>query len=275
MAGITAARSSAGRMVDTAVGPTFVRELGNGPPVLVVHGGPGFDHTYLVDALAPLEARRTLVFYDQPGCGRTPAPADGLSLAQTADHLNGLSDVLFGGGPFGVIAHSWGALVLIAASSRLSPGGVPFSDSLLINPVPITAADYGVALERLLAKIPGEVTAKFFADLQSGASGADAMRAILPFYRTRPFVVSIDPFPLTPATYLAIAPNLSEFDCTAGLRWLANASLLLGEDDFTGADLVAGIKAACRGVYVMKRTGHFPFFEDPEAFAVILGQSFG
>jgi pimeloyl-ACP methyl ester carboxylesterase len=270
----TVGLSETGTIVNTAAGPAFVRALGAGPPVLVVHGGPGFDHTYLVGALEALRSRRTLFFYDQPGCGRTPAPVDGVSLAQTVDHLSALSEVLFAGAPYGVIAHSWGVLVLIAAASQM-PSGAPFSEGLLINPVPITGADYGVALRRLLARIPGEVTAKFFADLQSGGSGAEAMRAILPFYRTHPFAVSVDPFPLTPSTYLAIAANLSEFDFSAGQSRLANVSLLLAEDDFTGADLVAGIGDACRDVCVMKQTGHFPFFEDPQSFAAILGRCFG
>ena len=65
-------------------GPTFVKAVGTGPPILVVHGGPGFDHTYLVEPLAFLTDRRTLVFYDQPGCGQTPAPQGGVSGAANA-----------------------------------------------------------------------------------------------------------------------------------------------------------------------------------------------
>lgn len=265
--------SETGAIVNTDAGPAFVRALGAGPPVLVVHGGPGFDHTYLVDALGPLCQRRTLVFYDQPGCGRTPAPQGGVSLAHTVDHLNALSSALFNDARHGVIAHSWGALVLVAAVSQL-PSGAPFSEGLLINPVAVTAADYRVALQRLLARIPEDVTAKFFADLQSGGSGAEAMRSILPFYRTRPFVVSVDPFPLTPSTYLAIAANLSEFSFTEGQSLLGKVSLLLGEDDFTGPDLLTGLARACRRVHIMKQTGHFPFFEDPPRFANILRRVF-
>lgn len=266
--------SEEGTILGTAAGPAFVRALGAGPPVLVVHGGPGFDHSYLVDALEPLSATRRLVFYDQPGCGGTPPPEHGVSLAHTVDHLSALSDVLFAGAPHGVVAHSWGVLVLAGAACRLPPASAGFSEGVLINPVPVTAADYAVALKRLLARIPGDVAAGFFADLQSGASGAEAMRAILPFYRTRPFAVPADPFPLAPATYLAIASDLSEFDFTAGQSRFGNVSLLLGEDDFTGADLLAGLADACRHVHRMAQTGHFPFFEDPQAFAAILAQCF-
>ena len=267
-------RFKEGSLITTATGPTFIRTLGAGPPVLVVHGGPGFDHTYLARVLVPLAAKRTLVFYDQPGCGHTPAPPDGVSLAQTARHLAALSEALFSGGPFGVLAHSWGALVLIAGACEPLSKPLSLSEGVLINPVPVTAADYSIALQRLLARIPGEVTSRFFEALTSGVPGAEAVREILPYYRSRSFAVSADPFPLTPATYLAIAGNLSAFDFTAGLSALENVSLLLGEDDFTGADLISGIGAVCRQVYVMKQTGHFPFFEDPAEFAVLLERCF-
>ena len=263
-----------GSLIVTAAGPTFVRTLGAGPPVLVVHGGPGFDHTYLAGVLTPLAAKRTLVFYDQPGCGHTPTPPEGLSLLQTAHHLAVLLEELFSGGPFGVLAHSWGALVLIAAACEPSSKPLALSGGVLINPVPVTAADYSIALQRLLARIPGEVTARFFDALTSGTPGAEAVREILPYYQSRPFAVSADPFPLTTATYLAIAGNLSAFDFTAGLPALENISLLLGEDDFTGADLVSEIGNACRHIYVMKQTGHFPFFEDPAEFAAWLERCF-
>jgi pimeloyl-ACP methyl ester carboxylesterase len=164
--------------------------------------------------------------------------------------------------------------VLLAAAARTPSARAQLTEGLLINPVPVTATDYAVALQRLLTRIPSDVTAKFFADLQSGGSGAEAMRAILPFYRTRPFVVSVDPFPLTPSTYLAIAVNLSQFDFAAGQSQLANVSLLLSEDDFTGADLLTGLAKVCRRMHIMKQTGHFPFFEDPPRFAAILRQCF-
>ena len=62
-------------LVDTELGPTFLRARGNGPAVLVFHGGPGFDHEPLLDGLTAADEDRTLVFFDQLGCGATPAPA--------------------------------------------------------------------------------------------------------------------------------------------------------------------------------------------------------
>src|SRR5207249_2070026 len=66
--------------------PTFILTIGLGPPVLVIHGGPGFDHRYLLPAVAELAKRRTLILYDQPGCGRTPAPSGGVTAEVTFRH---------------------------------------------------------------------------------------------------------------------------------------------------------------------------------------------
>src|SRR5262245_33707918 len=66
-------------------GSLYYRVLGAGPDtVVVLHGGPGFHHGYLVPALQPLAERHTLIFYDQRGRGRSDWPADSTQLP-TAD----------------------------------------------------------------------------------------------------------------------------------------------------------------------------------------------
>jgi proline iminopeptidase len=38
-------------------GGLFCRDVGEGPPIVVVHGGPDFDHTYLLPELDLLAMR--------------------------------------------------------------------------------------------------------------------------------------------------------------------------------------------------------------------------
>lgn len=260
-------------IVQLPEGPTFVKTVGSGPPMLVVHGGPGFDHTYLVEPLGFLTDRRTLVFYDQPGCGRTPAPKDDVSLLYTARHFRSLMLELFGQRPTGIIAHSWGALVVLAGFAiRQDPSPAAPGEGVIINPVAITSQAYLAALQRLLARLPEDVTTGFFEILRSGGRGADAMRLILPYYRTRDFRGCPEDFPLTPSTYLQIAEHLGEFDFTDGVRALRNVSVLVGADDFTGLDLVPELVAAAKALSVMDGTSHFPFFEDPDGFRTEVGR---
>lgn len=46
-----------------------------GLPAVALHGGPGLDHSYLRQALAPLEGRLELFYLDLRGCGRSRGPA--------------------------------------------------------------------------------------------------------------------------------------------------------------------------------------------------------
>ena len=46
-------------------------EFGQGQPLLVVHGGPGADHTYFLPWLLPLARTHRLVFIDERGSGQS------------------------------------------------------------------------------------------------------------------------------------------------------------------------------------------------------------
>lgn len=50
----------------------YVAEFGRGEPWIVLHGGWGAEHSYLVDAFEWLGSRYHLVFYDQRGSLRSP-----------------------------------------------------------------------------------------------------------------------------------------------------------------------------------------------------------
>jgi pimeloyl-ACP methyl ester carboxylesterase len=51
----------------------FVRRLGagDGIPLLVIHGGPDWDHTYLLPGLEGIAQARPVVAFDMRGCGRS------------------------------------------------------------------------------------------------------------------------------------------------------------------------------------------------------------
>lgn len=53
----------------------FVREMGPDgvvdPPLVVIHGGPDWDHTYLLPGVAPVARHRHVIMFDMRGCGRS------------------------------------------------------------------------------------------------------------------------------------------------------------------------------------------------------------
>src|SRR5262245_16181891 len=65
----------------------YVCEYGRGEPVVVLHGGPGADHRYMVDVGRGLEDRFRFVFYDQRGGGLSHCAKESISLANNAEDL--------------------------------------------------------------------------------------------------------------------------------------------------------------------------------------------
>lgn len=62
----------------------FVEILGEGDPIVFVHGGPGFDHSYFLPHVKPLADDYQLIFYDQRVSGRSPVdlPPEEISLGE-------------------------------------------------------------------------------------------------------------------------------------------------------------------------------------------------
>ena len=58
-------------------GNVWYKSVGEGdlPPLLVVHGGPGFTHNYLTP-FEDLAVNRRVLFWDQLGCGKSEIPTD-------------------------------------------------------------------------------------------------------------------------------------------------------------------------------------------------------
>lgn len=65
----------------------YVTEVGEGPRLVVLHGGWGAEHSYLLDAFDGLEERYRLVFYDQRGSLRSPCSD---SLVSVEGHVSDL-----------------------------------------------------------------------------------------------------------------------------------------------------------------------------------------
>ena len=65
-------------------------------PLLVLHGGPGFPHDYLEDLAGLADHGRTVVFYDQIGCGKSDHPDDAAlwTMATFVEEVAAVGDAL-------------------------------------------------------------------------------------------------------------------------------------------------------------------------------------
>ncbi|RRJ92746.1 alpha/beta hydrolase [Paenimyroides tangerinum] len=89
----------------------YVRELGTGKDtVIVVHGGFGANHDYMLDAIKGLEKKYHFVLYDQRGSLLSPAPKEKLTFQKNVGDLDLLIKQL-GTQKVKIMAHSMGTLV--------------------------------------------------------------------------------------------------------------------------------------------------------------------
>lgn len=95
----------------------FVEVIGQGYPLLLMHGGPGLDHTTLL-SLKPLADQYTLIFYDHRCNGRSNG-ADVSSM--TFENLTADADTLrqmLGFDTWAVLGHSFGGNVALEYALR-------------------------------------------------------------------------------------------------------------------------------------------------------------
>lgn len=90
----------------------YYKVVGQGEPILIIHGGPGLNHKYLFPNLQFLTARYQLIFYDQRASGRSSLTLDSNSVTidnfiQDIDELRNT----FGIEKLNIMAHSWGGLL--------------------------------------------------------------------------------------------------------------------------------------------------------------------
>jgi proline iminopeptidase len=115
-------------------------EVGGGLPLIVLHGGPDFDHSYLRPEMDALAERFRLIYYDQRGRGRSAGevqPPDVTIESEVAD----LDDIRqrFGFETVTLLGHSWGALLALEYVAA-HPDRV--RRLILMNPAPATHADW-------------------------------------------------------------------------------------------------------------------------------------
>jgi proline iminopeptidase len=86
--------------------------VGTGEPIVIVHGGPGLDHTYLLPQMNALAGNNELVYYDQRASGQSSGTVDTASITpdQFVEDLEGLRKGL-GIEKMNLLGHSWGGLL--------------------------------------------------------------------------------------------------------------------------------------------------------------------
>lgn len=96
----------------------FERRIGDGAPTVVLHGGPGAHHDYLLPGFDALAKSRTLIYYDQRGGGRSPVPREvPVGWDEQVEDLEALRQ-LWGLDRLCIAGYSWGGLLGLLYATR-------------------------------------------------------------------------------------------------------------------------------------------------------------
>jgi proline iminopeptidase len=269
---------SSGFTTGTAV-PLFWCRYGTpgAPPLLVLHGGPGASHDYLLPQMLELSREHELIFYDQRGGGRSKT--DDREPITWRTQVEDLEAVVaeMGLEPVAIVGYSWGGLLALLATIERSARGAALPSSLvLIDPAPLTRQ----YRERFEAE---------FARRQNGAEisgmreelAASGLRERDPeAYRQRAFELSVagyfadpqrardlTPFRVTGRVQQSVWESLGDFDVVGQLRGIRLPALFLHgrQDPIPVESSEEGARALGVPLVMLENCGHVPYVEQPAA----------
>jgi proline iminopeptidase len=159
----------------------YYRDIGQGPPIIVLHGGPSFDHNYLLPDLDRLADTYRLIYYDQRGRGQSAGniqPAE-VSVQSEMNDLEALREH-FQLESVALLGHSWGGLLALEYALR-HPERV--SRLILLNTAPASYDDCALFVRERDVNAGSDV--EILRDLESrpGYAEGDDLDARADYYR--------------------------------------------------------------------------------------------
>jgi proline-specific peptidase len=265
-------------------GTVWYRVVGDGGiPLLCLHGGPGMAHDY-VSTLADLADRRTVIFYDQLGCGRSDRPGDASlwTLERSVAEVEAVRQAL-GLDRFHLFGNSWGGWLALQYTLDRKPDLA----SLVISSSPPSVDRAVREMNELRDQLPGDVQ-RVLADHEARQffDCPEYTAAIMAFYRRH--LCRLEPWPeiversmgpsfgagpyLTmwgPSEFGPVTGNLKGWDITDRLGEIRVPTLLtVGRHDEMWPSHMADMQAHVSGseLVIFESSSHMAFVEERETY---------
>ncbi|MCH8328210.1 MAG: alpha/beta fold hydrolase [Candidatus Marinimicrobia bacterium] len=255
--------------------------VGAGEPLIVIHGGPGLDHTYFLPHLEALANDYQLIFYDQRAVGLSTGAVDSASMSinQFIADLDAVR-AHFKLDKVNLLGHSWGAhlatiyaikypervgkLILAASTGATAASVVALTENRIARTHPEDAEAFGV-----LASSPG-----FAAGDQQTISQV-AKLLFKPYFKNEALLAQLN-LDLSSQTakhlfpiFAAVTPYLSTYDITADLARITAPTLVIhGDYDPIPPRFAEELHQLIPDsrLVLLENSGHFSFVETPEPF---------
>jgi len=271
-----------GKTINTPSGTLYYELAGGGSatPLLMINGGPGFDHQYfhfgdgVWNALAKT---RTVVFYDQRGTGQSQ-----LKPGQTSKLADLLADIEIlrkhlGYERWDVFGHSWGGLLAMAYTAR-------YPERVHKVVICDSAAPKWSDTEFLFAQVFPDINDRYdsftFLDALGDRTATDAQ--VREYYqmlfyspeKRDEFLARASTDSYRPAINAEVSADLARFDLNPELhKFRMPALVITGRFDMNVSPRNAWkIHKAIPGseFAVFERSGHIPWFEEPARFLPVI-----
>jgi proline iminopeptidase len=253
----------------------FERRVGAGPAVVVLHGGPGADHGYLLPGFDLLADGRELIYYDQRGGGRSPTSRETpVGWHEQVADLDALGE-LWGLERLVILGYSWGGLL---AQLYATEHADRMERLALVSPAPSWRAardefERRFAERNLAPELQAEREAVRASDLRVRDPDAFQRRmfelSVVPYFYDPKKAHELTPFRVIGRTQEEVWKSLGHYDLRPKLSLLRSVpSLVLhGQDDpipIAAARETASLLGA--EFHALDRCGHCPHVERPEEF---------
>jgi proline iminopeptidase len=256
----------------------FERRIGRGPSTVVLHGGPGAHHDYLLPNFDALARSRELIYYDQRGGGRSPVSRE--TPVGWREHVLDLEALRqqWGLERLTLAGYSWGGLLALLYAIEF-PHRI--ERLALVSPAPAWR-EARVEFERRFAErnLAPELQRQRSALRESGLRERDhaayARRlfelSVIPYFSDPSRARDLTPFRVTGRTQQEVWDSLGDYDLRPAVSRLAAPTLVLhGEDDPIPLDAAATLaRLLGADFHPLPHSGHVPYVEAFDEFVRLM-----
>lgn len=246
--------------------------------LLILHGGPGAHHDYLLPQMLDLARDYDCLYYDQLGGGKSRT--DDRSPITWRTHVDDLTSVIaeFAMEPLTIVGYSWGGMLAILYSieaARGSAGPVP-ERLVLIDPAPLNREWRSVFEAEFARRQKGDLVTRMRDELAASGlreSNPEAYRqrnfelSVAGYFADPTQAVNLTPFRVTGRVQQSVWESLGDFDLIPALQSIKCPAFIVHgrQDPIPIESSMAAAEALSAQTLWLDRCGHVPYVERSDA----------